>query len=202
MLDSSLDFLTQHPEYILFAAFAVALTESLAVVGIIIPGVGLITAISVLAGNLQLNVTALVLAAIMGAFMGDALSYYLGRVFQPHLPYIWPFKQHPHWIESGTHFFQRHGGKSIFFGRFIGPIRPFIPMVAGMMGMQQKPFFILNFASAVLWGMLYLLPAYYLGESIDLAGLFSWQGITILSVISLIALYISYRLKHKSKQES
>lgn len=201
MLDSLLTYLNQNPEYIFVAAFTVALCESLAVIGIIVPGVGMITAIAILAGNLQLSIEVLVLSAIAGAFIGDALSYYLGRFFQPHLPHVWPFKQHPHWIESGTSFFQRHGGKSIFFGRFIGPIRPFIPLVAGMLSMKQKPFLVLNFASAVLWGMVYLMPAYYLGENINLNHLFSWQGILALTSISLVAIFISYRLKHTSSKQ-
>ena len=197
MIDSVVVFLSQNPEYIFITVFIVALCESLAVVGIIVPGVGLITAASIMAGNLQLDVFLLLVCAITGAFMGDVASFYLGRFFQPNLPNIWPFKQHPSWINNGHDFFAQHGGKSIFFGRFIGPIRPFIPMVAGMMAMPQNYFMLLNGLSAIAWGLVYLLPSYYLGEQLNIEWLLSWQGILALGVISAIAVLISILLKTK-----
>ena len=195
MIDSILVFLSQNPEYIFITVFVVALCESLAVVGIIVPGVGLITAANIMAGNLQLDVFLLLSCAITGAFIGDLASFYLGRFFQPNLPNIWPFKQHPSWINNGHDFFARHGGKSIFFGRFIGPIRPFIPMVAGMMAMPYKRFMLLNGLSAIAWGVAYLLPSYYLGEQLNIKWLLSWQGLLALVVVSMIALLVSYVLK-------
>ncbi|WP_283789592.1 DedA family protein [Bermanella sp. WJH001] len=197
MIDSVVVFLSQNPEYIFITVFIVALCESLAVVGIIVPGVGLITAASIMAGNLQLDVFLLLVCAITGAFMGDVASFYLGRFFQPNLPNIWPFKQHPSWINNGHDFFAQHGGKSIFFGRFIGPIRPFIPMVAGMMAMPQNYFMLLNGLSAIAWGLVYLLPSYYLGEQLNIEWLLSWQGILALGVISAIAVLVSILLKTK-----
>lgn len=197
MIDSFITWLSVHPDYIFIAIFLVALSESLAVVGIIVPGVGLITAASMMAGNLQLNAWVLVSSAMIGAFLGDAISFYFGRVFQPHLPNLWPFKQHPHWINNGHDFFMRHGGKSIFFGRFIGPIRPFIPMVAGMMAMPHHRFFLLNGLSAIAWGIVYILPSYYLGEQLNIKWLLSWQGLLGLIVVSSVALAVSYLLKGK-----
>lgn len=199
MIDSILIFLSQNPAYIFITVFIVALCESLAVVGIIVPGVGLITAASIMAGNLQLNVMFLLTCAIAGAFIGDAVSFYIGRIFQPNLPNIWPFKQNPSWIDNGHSFFERHGGKSIFFGRFIGPIRPFIPMVAGMMTMPVNRFMLLNGLSAMAWGLAYLLPSYYLGEQLNIKWLFSWQGLLALVFISIIALMVSFSLKGKKQ---
>ena len=162
-----------------------------------VPGVGLITAMSILAANLNIPASFILVCAILGAFIGDLISYLFGRLCQPYLPNLWPFKQHPNWISDGEHFFQRHGGKSIFIGRFIGPIRPFIPMVAGMMKMKFQYFLLLNGFSAVLWGILYLLPSYYLGEQFDIHTLFTWQGFVILTAISIIAVLVSLRLKRR-----
>ncbi|MGR6870883.1 DedA family protein [Pseudomonas sp. HK3] len=198
MIDSILIFLSQNPAYIFVAIFVVALCESLAVVGIIVPGVGLITAASIMAGNLQLNVYLLLACAISGAFIGDLISFYIGRIFQPHLPNAWPFKNNPQWITSGHDFFHRHGGKSIFFGRFIGPIRPFIPMVAGMMDMPVRYFMLLNGLSAIAWGLAYLLPSYLLGEAVNIKWLLSWEGLLLLTLITLIAMAASYTLKKNS----
>lgn len=197
MIDSLIAFLNAHPEYLLLSIFIVAMCESLAVVGIIVPGVGLITAISVLAGHSAMPILLLVPTAMLGAFLGDIISFFIGRFCQPYLPKTWPFTTHPQWIKDGEHFFERHGGKSIFFGRFIGPIRPFIPMVAGMMKMNIQHFLLLNGLSAIAWGCIYVMPAYYLGEALDIKWLFSWQGITILIAISAIAILVSMSLKRK-----
>jgi len=200
MLETILSFLQSHTEYLLFAIFAIALFESLAVVGIIVPGVGLIAAISVMAGNTQTPVLLLLISAISGAFLGDLISFFIGRYCQPYLPNTWPFSKHPNWIIDGERFFHYHGGKSIFLGRFIGPIRPFIPMVAGMMKMNFHHFLLLNVLSAIAWGLVYLLPGYYLGEQLEVAWLFSWQGLSVLILISAIAIWISLLLKKKSAQ--
>lgn len=198
-LESTLTFFNGNPEYILLGVFIVALCESLAVVGIIVPGVGLITAMSVLAGNTQVPVLLLLACAMTGAFLGDFISFMIGRYCQSFLPSIWPFKRNPQWLNNGEAFFARHGGKSIFLGRFIGPIRPFIPMVAGMMNMNFHHFLLLNLLSAVAWGAVYLLPSYYLGEHINVSWLFGWQGLLALSVISAIALWFSFLFKrHKN----
>ncbi|GAA6135028.1 hypothetical protein NBRC116188_18180 [Oceaniserpentilla sp. 4NH20-0058] len=197
MFEDSLSFLNQNPEYLLFSVFLVAMCESLAVVGIIVPGVGLITAISVLAGNVNTPIIWFLLCAISGAFIGDVLSFGFGRYCQPYLTAIWPFSKHPSWITDGEYFFHRHGGKSIFLGRFIGPIRPFIPMIAGMMKMNTQHFLLLNGLSAIAWGLIFTLPSYYLGENLDLKWLFSWQALLILTVMSLIAIAVSLLIKQK-----
>ena len=200
MVDSLLAYLALQPQLIFLAIFCVALCESLAVIGILIPGVGLILGISLIAGNLQLDIFSLLLSAMLGAFIGDVISFYLGRFFQPHLIHHWPFKHHPQWIENGQHFFHQHGGKSIFFGRFIGPIRPFIPMVAGMLAMPVKRFMLLNGVSAIAWGLAYLLPGYYLGEQLEFKYLLSWQGLVILIVMTIVALCVSYILKSRKRK--
>ena len=65
-------------------------------------------------------------AASVGAFFGDMLSYALGRRFRAHLLDIWPFSRYPRLMERGTRFFRAHGAKSVVAGRFIGPLRPII----------------------------------------------------------------------------
>ena len=147
--------------------FLIAMAESLAVIGLIVPGVVLLFGIAAIAGGGVLDVWTTLISAFLGAIVGDGLSFFLGRYFHQHIKGFWPFRSHPQWIENGEQFFQRHGGKSIIFGRFIGPIRPFIPMVAGMLDMPTGRFILTNVVSAIGWAPVYLLPGYYIGSSVQ-----------------------------------
>jgi undecaprenyl-diphosphatase len=202
MIESLLSFLHLHPEYLIASIFFISLFESLAVVGIIIPGVGLLASLSVLAGNLELNVYWMLGAGLAGAILGDSISYYLGRYFQYTVPRLWPFTRHPHWINNGHEFFIRYGAHSIFIGRFIGPIRPIIPLVAGMMNMPASSFIRWNILSALCWSPVYLLPGYLLGEHLNWKWLLSWKGFLLLLLMSITAIGISLWLKRSHKKAS
>jgi hypothetical protein len=82
---------------------------------------------------------------------------------------VWPFHRHPEWLARGESFFRRHGGKSILIGRFVGPVRHIIPVVAGMMGMRPTVFYGVNVLSALAWAPAYLLPGMAFGALLALA---------------------------------
>lgn len=201
MLETLIVFLTNHPHYIYVCIFAIAMLESLAVVGIILPGVALLSAVCILAGELHLPIAYILLSAMLGAIIGDALSFMLGQFFEDKLHRFWPFRTHPHWIQNGHDFFLHHGGKSIFLGRFIGPLRPFIPLAAGMLQMPANRFYALNALSAVCWAPLYTLPAYYFAQVINIKQLFSWQGIAVLALVSGVAVLSSVIMKRTKKRK-
>ena len=108
-LDQLLDWLSQNPEWITLTLGLTAFIESLAMLGVIIPGVALLYAGSALAGSLGISVWSCMLAAVLGAVAGDVLSFLLGRYAHGPALRRWPFKQHPDWIESGERFFDRYG---------------------------------------------------------------------------------------------
>ena len=147
-----------HPVWASVVVFLISLSESLAVVGLFIPGLVVMGIIGglVSAGTLKLSTT--LLCAILGAICGDSISYSIGRRFKDHLPEFWLFKRFPHWLGRGKTFFTRYGEMSIVFGRFVGPVRPFIPVIAGTMLMDPKRFLIANIVSAILWAPIYMLP--------------------------------------------
>jgi len=159
--------LSPSPGLLLVIIFAVALCESLAVVGIGIPGVVLLGAAASLAGHQGIPIWLMLVAGTIGAFAGDNLSFWLGRTQRSHVSRWWPLNRHPGWLERGIEFFQRHGSLSVVVGRFIGPMRPFIPLVAGMLSMPTRRFIIVNLLSALVWAPVYLLPGYWLGRSWD-----------------------------------
>lgn len=161
-----LDFLEKYPEWLAIAILVAALLESLAFVGILVPGVLLMFVLSSLAGSGLLSVEMTLLTAVIGAIMGDGISFYVGRIFHDKLHSVWPFRRYPNILRRGETFFYRHGGKSIVIGRFVGPIRPVIPVVAGMFDMPSKQFFLYNMFSALVWAPVYMLPGFLVGASI------------------------------------
>jgi membrane protein DedA with SNARE-associated domain/membrane-associated phospholipid phosphatase len=161
---------TQHPNWVAIAVFAVALTESLVLVGLIVPGAVLMITAGALISTGGVGFWSILLAAIAGAIAGDGISYWIGHHYRDQLKVLWPFSRHPQWLARGETFFHRHGGKSILFGRFVGPVRPFVPVVAGMLGMRPAKFYKVNVLSALIWAPAYLLPGMAFGTSLALAG--------------------------------
>lgn len=124
--------------------------------------------LAVLTGHGATQLSTALLMAFLGAVSGDGLSFWLGKHFKDRIHHIWPFSRYPKVLQSGTRFFETHGGKSVIIGRFIGPIRPIIPMVAGALNMSAKRFFIYNASSAIVWAPMYVLPGFLVGASLQL----------------------------------
>ncbi|MBV0932547.1 VTT domain-containing protein [Marinobacterium weihaiense] len=142
----------------------VAMLESLAFIGLLLPGVALLFGLAFAAGSADIALPGCLLAAFIGAVTGDGLSFLLGRKAAPWVK-RWPkVRRHPEWLQHGEAFFHRWGGLSIVSGRFIGPIRPIIPFVAGSCGMSPWRFTAFNLVSALGWAPLYLLPGYLTGQ--------------------------------------
>lgn len=177
-----LDWVSTHPAWAYFILFAVAMAESLAVVGVIVPGVVVIVAAGALIGAGALSFWVAWFVAAVGAIVGDGLSYLLGRHLKGRVRNVWPFVRHPGSLERGERFFARFGINSIAFGRFVGPVRAVVPMIAGMLGMTPARFLVANIASAIVWAPAYLLPGIVFGASLKLAA----EAATRLVLIALI----------------
>jgi undecaprenyl-diphosphatase len=158
---------TSAPEHalgsLLALVFIIAFLESFAVAGVLVPGVMLLSLCSAAIGTAMpsnIALIAMLIAGFAGAFAGDQISYQLGKIYHHNIRHHRPFSTHPQWIDKGERFFLRYGYISILSGRFIGPVRPFIPLIAGMFQMPFKAFFTINLLSAALWSPVYLLPGY------------------------------------------
>jgi membrane protein DedA with SNARE-associated domain len=159
------EWLKHHSDWSLLLTFIISFGESLAIIGSIVPGSVMMTMIGILAGTGVMRIDLTLIAAILGAIAGDGGSYLLGYYYSDKLLNIWPFKKHPQWLEYGKTYFIRHGGKSVFFGRFIGPLRSIIPVIAGMMQMKQLEFLVANSISAVAWSIVYVGPGILIGAA-------------------------------------
>lgn len=160
-----IEWLHHNPGWAGFVTFLISLSESLAVVGLLVPGTVIMAAIGTLIGANVIPAGQTIACAIAGAIVGDSLSYRLGYHFTDHLRDIWPFKRYPQLLTKGEKFFTNHGGKSVFLGRFVGPIRPIVPVIAGMLRMQSHRFFLSNITSAFLWAPAYMLPGILIGAA-------------------------------------
>ena len=188
-----LGWLHTHPGWGFAIVFLVAFLESLVLVGILLPGIVILFGVGALIGLGMFDLTSIWLAASTGAFLGDFLSYLLGRRFRGHLLDIWPFSRYPGVMERGARFFHAHGAKSIMAGRFIGPLRPIIPAVGGMMGMKPGRFLAVDVLACVTWAPAFLLPGMLFGASLEVASEYTGR-LTAMLVILLVVMWLTWWL--------
>ncbi len=183
------EWVAQHALWTGVFVFVIAMAESLAIVGLILPGTMVMFAVGALvaAGGLSFWTTSA--WAVAGAVAGDGASYWLGRHYRMRLRTFWPFRAYPSLTNRGVDFFHRHGGKSVALGRFIGPLRPVVPAVAGMLGMPVIEFTVVNVLSALAWGPLYLLPGMAFGASLGLAAEIAGR-LAVFLVLILVLLWL------------
>jgi len=164
-----------------------SLMESLAFVGVVVPGSVVVVFAGSLAAKGFFDLGDLVWFASAGAILGDGISFRMGkgghirfreenRIFKPGL------------LEKGKVFFTRHGGKSVFLGRFVGLIRAVIPFVAGLSGMEAKSFYLWNIASAIIWAATHLLAGYFLGQAWHIVEIWSTRFGVVLAAMLLLAM--------------
>lgn len=192
-----LQWLNQNPELAGLATFLISAGESVAVIGTIVPGTVTMAAIGALAGAGVIPLWSTILWAILGAIVGDGISYWIGHYFKERIRGMWPFRDNPALLIKGEAFVHKYGVASVFIGRFVGPIRALVPVVAGMLGMKPLQFYIANIASAIGWAPAYMLPGILLGAlSMELPSDIALHAILGLILAGLaIALFIWLTVK-------
>lgn len=155
-----LDFVKEHQAWAPAIAGLLAFGESFAIISLLIPATVALLGIGALIGASNIDFWPVWIAAALGAAFGDWISYWIGLKLENTAHNVWPLSRFPGMIERGEHFFKRWGVWSIFIGRFFGPVRAVIPLVAGMFEMPLIPFQIANFTSAFLWAFLLLAPGF------------------------------------------
>lgn len=176
----------------------IAFIESFALIGIVVPGVVLLYIAAFIAGTGALTLPMTIACAFLGAVAGDSASYLIGRHFHRHLPSIWPFSRHRSWLSRGERFFYEYGGISIVVARFLGPVRPVMPLVAGSLLMPRWLFFSLNIASALAWAPMYTLPGFFAGAATggdDLWRNYIIAGIIVVIIVAIAAIWLRDRFR-------
>lgn len=198
LIQPLLDWLNLHQQWVAAAIVLIAFLESLALAGVVIPGVLLLFGASAVAGSGALGIWPTLACAFFGAVLGDSISFFLGKQLKQHIKKLWPFRNYPDWIRNGESFFARHGGKSIVIGRFVGPIRPVIPLVAGMLDMSSARFVSINLCSALAWAPTYVVPGFLFGASIQWGTRFpeGFNQLIISIIIAAVAGFAFTRFSH------
>ena len=189
-------WLKDNPEWIALGVFGAAFIESFALIGVIIPGVVLLAVISGMAAS-TLHVLELILIAYVASFLADILSFVLGTGISKSIDNLWPFNKYPNLLVRGRGFVKRFGILGIFVGKFIGPIRPLLPITAGSLGMNFKYFLTVEIFSSFLWALLYTVPGYYAGKSIlDSRFDLTWLVAVIIGIVVLILIVRYFNRKY------
>lgn len=153
-LQNVLQWLPEGLTYLTLLMF-IAFFESLPVIGLLMPGSTLIVLAGFLTVQGKSTLVPLILSCGIGALIGDLTSYWLGGRLGTSLLQRKSFRKRKIMIQRAQLFFHEHGGKSLFFARFLGPLRGITPFVAGSAHMPPGPFFRYTLISTVLWGIAY-----------------------------------------------
>jgi membrane protein DedA with SNARE-associated domain len=151
-----IEFVREHQVWGPPVVFALAFGESLAFISLVIPAWAALVGIGALINSGALNFWPIWIAASFGAAFGDWLSYWIGRKLEHRVQHIWPLSRHPGLIPRGEAFVKKWGVAGIFLGRFLGPLRASVPLVAGIFEMPFWRFQLANFSSAFVWAAVLL----------------------------------------------
>ena len=151
MVRPIIDFVRDHQFWAPPIVFGLAFGESMTFLSLLIPAWGVLIGIGALIGASGISFWPVWIAGALGAGCGDWLSYWLGFKFKDRIAHMWPLSRYPNMLPRGEAFVNDWGVPGIFIGRFFGPLRASVPLVAGIFEMPYTQFQIANFASAFVW---------------------------------------------------
>jgi undecaprenyl-diphosphatase len=187
----------QHAWWVIFL---IAFAESMIILGILVPGLPFMLMLGGLIATNVLDAWLVIFWCIVGAVVGDGLSFWIGKHYRYRILNMWPLSKHPDWVMHGEDFFTRWGGVSILIGRFFGPLRATIPALAGILGMTQKKFTAWNVVSAIIWAPAYLAPGFFLGWLADQGETGAWLALGLL-ITSMLGYWLWKQSRNKNTKD-
>jgi membrane protein DedA with SNARE-associated domain len=187
------EFISSHPQYAVWTVFLLAFSEAIPIIGTVVPGSTLIVAISALAIETDISPWLLLAAATIGAILGDGASFWLGQRCQRGVLARWPLNRFPGFIARSEAFFNRFGGASVFLARFTAVVRAFVPLIAGILRMPARQFYVANVLSAIVWAPAHVFPGVVFGLLVRLAGA-GPDMIFILAVTAMLLVLAVFRV--------
>ena len=179
-------------DYGLFLLFVLVALES---TGVPLPGETALIAASVLASQGHYSIVAVIVVAAAGAIVGDNAGYWIGRkggrALLRRIPYLRDYFARI--LPPAERFFERHGAKAVFFGRFVSILRVTAAWLAGISHMPWWRFLFWNAAGGVVWATAFGVVAYYSGraaaDAINHYGLYAGIGLAVLIVIAVVGIH-------------
>jgi membrane protein DedA with SNARE-associated domain len=182
--------------YLLVGVFAFA--ETGAFVGLVVPGETVMLLGGAVAGQGAISIYLLVAIAWFSAWAGDTTSFFLGR----RLGREFVIRNGPRFgisherFEKVEDYFSRHGGKTIFIGRFISLVRAFAPFIAGSSGMRYRAFVPYSILGTGLWASAHILIGYFFSRSIDTAAKYAGRGAFLLATLIVVVVGAVWLVRH------
>jgi membrane protein DedA with SNARE-associated domain len=175
-IDPLIAFVSAHAWLAYLTIFLAALLEAVPIVGAVIPGSTIILALSALVPGGELNLETVLAAAIAGALVGDGTAFWIGHRSQSEILNSWPMANFPRVVAQSEAFFHRWGTLAVLFARFIPPIRAFVPLTAGALGMRPLRFYAVNIPAILLWAPVHVLPGVLAVSALEQYGGFAGLG--------------------------
>jgi membrane protein DedA with SNARE-associated domain len=195
MLEALLKLVEQNAEIAFIIVFLVAFAESLAVIGLFIPGWLLLVGIGGLIGQEVVNFYVISFAAFLGAVIGEYLSFYLGYHYHQAILNMPLVAKRKTITDYAREFFTKHGVVGVFIGRFLGPTRAFVPFIAGISQMNKKTFIWVNISSAMIWAPINLIPGILVGAAYQLESEQANQILMFLVFIAIAVVLVGHYVK-------
>lgn len=181
--------------YLLVSVFA--FLETGAFVGLVAPGETMVVLGGAVAGQGETSIYLTIALVWLGAFGGDSASFWLGRKLGrgfviKHGP---RFRITPERFEQVESYFDRHGGKTILIGRFVGIVRALAPFIAGSSGMPYRRMAPFSILGTGIWATFFALLGYFASQNLDEVLHASEQGFFFFGVALAVVIgaVVSYR---------
>jgi membrane protein DedA with SNARE-associated domain len=175
-------------------------------IGIPVPGETMLILAAVYAGSGHLQIELVIAVAALGGILGDNIGYAIGRTGGRELALNFGHYIHvgPDRLAGAERFFEKHGSKTVFFGRFVALLRILTPFLAGVNRMHWPTFLVYNAAGAICWAVLYGMLAFELGKNLPLLNrVIRAMGIGgIALAVVVIAALIVIRIRTAKRMEA
>lgn len=158
MIDAVLAFVRDNRDWAFWIALVFAFGENLAFLSIVIPSTAILLGVGALVASGELSMFPIWAGASIGSLIGSMISYWIGWHYGRHILSLWPFRNHPDFIEKGNAAFRRWGAFAVTIGHFFGPLRAVVFVMAGIARMSPRVFLVVNFIGCLAWA--YLTPLF------------------------------------------
>lgn len=184
-----------------YVLFLMTFLETSAFLGFLVPGESMVVIAGLLASRGVLELGDVIWVASLGAIMGDTVGYFIGYRFGEGFflkcGKFFFFKKE--YLDEAKGFFDKHGGKTVFLGRFMAWLRAFAPVVAGISRMHYPRFLFFNLAGGIVWATIFSLLGYFVGNSWDIIKIYLGRIGIFGFICGVIIIYLYFLFTKKKR---